>query len=448
MPILPAASTPKKEKKDIDVSISKFSEKKLYDLSSLLDLSLSLNPSTRNAWYQANAASAAIGEARSPYFPHIKAAFEGGFDKWYTPAANAPDNFQRRQATFILSLEYILLDFGRRSADVQRTLAMFDAANFIYQRKIQQVVFEVQRAYFAYEASLWRLEAAEAFLLAARASAETIKKELDAGLSASPEWLRAKKNVLEAEYELETARSRMRNDLGNLCVVTGIPANSPLRITPSDPPPSTGALRKKADNLIQLALKDRPDLAARVADIRTREASVKRAKADFLPEVSIEGNLATSAFGYNARAAGTHGSYQENLQGYGAFLVAKWDVFDGFDRVAKLAKNQAEEKASRENLLQAQLDASRDVWTAYNDTASAATRVDYSESFLISAQENFASMKSAFEVGLATISEFSEASAQLAYARASRATAFAEYSTSLAALAYATGWPLLSEKQK
>ena len=105
------------------------------------------------------------------------------------------------QATPILSIEYLLLDFGRRSAEVRRTLAILDAAGLAYVRKLQEVVFKVQSAYFAYEASLRRAEAARALVEASRAAAETVEREVKAGLAAVPELQLAKRNLLKAEYD-------------------------------------------------------------------------------------------------------------------------------------------------------------------------------------------------------------------------------------------------------
>jgi len=416
-----------------------FSETKSYDLGSLIDLGLVTHPGTRAAWFQARAASAAVGEAKAPYFPRISARFEGGVDQWYTPAANGPDNFHRTQATTILSLEYLLLDFGRRAADVRRSVALFDASGLLYERKLQQVVFDVQRCYFAHEAARWKSEAAAALLEVARVLSKTVKKETETGLAATPELLAARKKVLEAEFVAESENALVRTTLGDLCVAAGLPANAPLRITMSEIPSSTRDLREQAGKLIEKALVARPDLAARAADVRASEAATSRASADFMPEVRLEGKYGYSAFGYNAQDGSTKGSYAEDLNGYGGFLVASWDLFDGFERIQKKRRRQDEEKAAREDLGQARLDATRDVWTSYQETLSAARRVDYAEGFVASAKENFDAISSGYDHGLATVAEFSEAAGQLALARSTRAGALADYSISLAAVAFAAG---------
>lgn len=419
----------------------RFSGEQTHDLGSLITMGLASDPGAKAAWYRAGASASAVGEAKAPYLPKINARFEAGSDQWYTPAANAPDNFRREQATTILSIEYLLLDFGRRAADVKRAVAMLDAAGFTHQRKLQQVVFDVQRSYFAHEAAVARRMAAAAGLEFARALSSTVQKESETGLAAAPELFSARKKVLEAEYELESASALVRTTLGDLCVSAGLPANVPLKVAPSVLPGSTRDLREKAGLLIGKALSSRPDLAARAAEVRAAEAATRRAAAEFYPEVRLEGQYAYSAFGYDARAGKQHGSYREDLNGYGGFLVAKWDLFDGFERLQKERRRKQEEKAAREDLEQARLNATRDIWTACQENLAAARRVDYAESFVASANETFEATQKAYQSGLCSIAEYADVAGQLAVARSTRAGALADYSTSLATIAFAAGIP-------
>ena len=416
-----------------------FKESKSYDLGRLLELGMANNPKTRAAWFRAEAAYANSREARAPYFPKIGAAFEGGVDKWYTPAIPAPNVFTRQQATTVLSIEYLLLDFGRRAADVSRAVALFDAAGFVYERKLQEIVFEIQSRYFAHEAALWKERAAASLLEFAKTAEQTVEMEVRNGLSARPELLRARKNVLDAQYELEAARALVRNTLGELCVAVGIPANSRLTLASNDLPASSGELRESAGKLIEAALTSRPDLAARAADVRASEAASHRAEADFFPEVKLEGNYAYSAFQYAAETGKDKGTNAAGINGYGGFITAKWDLFDGFERVESVRKRRDEEKASRAELEGSRLAATRDVWTSYHDTISAARRVEFAEGFVASAQENLNATEAAYKAGLSQISELTEAAGQLAAARSVRAGAVADYSTNLAALALAVG---------
>jgi outer membrane protein TolC len=125
--------------------------------------------------------------------------------------------------------------------------------------------------------------------------------------------------------------------------------------------------------------------------------------ADFFPEVRLEGNYGYSAFQYDSETGPKSGSNAAGINGYGAFLNVKWDLFDGFERVERVRKRADEEKAVKENLDAARLDASRDVWTSYHDTLSAARRVDFAEAFVASAQENFSTTLARLALAVGTV---------------------------------------------
>lgn len=439
-PCSPSASATLKTGSKTAAATETLISKKKYDLGSLIDLALNNNPSTRASWSQAKAASASIGEARALYYPWVRSNFVGGYDYNYLPTASGPNIYSRNQATIFLSMEYILLDFGRRDADVRRTVATFQALGWTYQRNLQETIFALQKAYFTHEAALWRKKSAEANLIFAQTLSTMISRENETGLSAEPEVLKARKRVLEVQYELEASIAAVLNTQGELCIVVGLPANSPLEIAETEPPVSTKKLRGDANELISRALLLRPDLAARAAEVRASKEATKRAVADFFPVVKLEGQYANSTFGYTGSDSLIHGTYNRNfISGYSGFVTVHWDLFDGFERIFRVRRRQEEDKVAQKNLEQLQLNATRDVWTAYNNSISAAQRVGYAEGFVASAKESLNAMSAAVNTGLTNVTDYSEAGSNLSFAQSELATAVADYSTTLASLALAVG---------
>lgn len=414
-----------------------------WDLGRLVDVGLQNSPSTRAAWARARASREAIGEARSSYYPDIIAEFRGGADRWYTPAATAPDNFNRLQATVALGIEYLLLDFGRRDADVKRTLAMFEAAGWSARREMQEVVFAIQSAYFRHEAAYHQLEAARVRLRFARLLDEQILKEAATGLRAEPDVRDAAAERRAAEAAVASAEARLHNAAGRVRVAAGLPANAPVRIAAGTRLPDSEAMRADVDVLVGKALALRPDLAAAEASVEAASEAERRAAAEFFPEVRAEAEYVYSNFRYTARDGRVGGTYQENLNGYGAFLTVGWDIFDGFERISKLRRRRAEVEAARDDLEGSRLQATSDVWTAYHDSMGAASELASSESAATAAAENFRAAEAAATSGLIDITELTDSASRLADSRAAVAEATADYSTSLAALALALGTPPL-----
>ena len=434
----PAAPTPSPVAPPAD----HWDKDQVYDLGHLLDLALARNPRVAAAWNGAKAAEATSAEARAPYWPVLVSEVLGGSDQWYTPAATGPDNFRRVQATAVLAVEYLLLDFGRRDADAARTLALFEGAGLLARRQMQETVFAVQSAWFAHEAARWQEVAAISAWESARVLRQTVEKEMSTGLKATPELLTARKAEWQARFRRDEAANLVKITRGEVCLAAGLPANAALQTRVGTGPPPSPELRQTIGALIEKCLAERPDLAARAAEVRASAESVRRARADFYPEVRLEGSYSFSTFGYRAEDGRTSGTYAENLNGYGGFLTASWEIFDGGERLNRVRREEAE-MATRENLLEeSRLRATSDVWTNYHEFLTAGTLVEYTESWVASAREDDAALQAAFASGLEDLTTREEVRSLLAMAEYELAAAQARYATSTAALLLALGTTL------
>lgn len=416
-----------------------FHSERTYDLPSLIELSLANNPYTRSAWFNALAAKAAVGQARSAYYPTLNFNASGGYSQMPYPTQTGPLKVNSTSVSPGFELEYILLDFGRRSADVHRTTSLLEAANLNFNRRMQTTLFAVQQSYFAHMAALSQQQAAAANMELSRTIVSMVEAQKNSGLATEPEILVARKTLSQAELDVAAASRNTEVTLGNLRVAAGLQANAPLKVASPTPNLPMEDLSSQVDQLITKALANRPDLAAKEAEIRASKAATDRAKADFLPKLSLEGSYNSYSFGYYAKQGPTAGTYYGNYNQMGGFAVLSWDLFDGFERVEKVKKRQAEESAARAEAEASRLGATQDVWTAYQDSLKARRQVAYAASLLTSSMENFDSVNAAFKNGLATITDLVSSQSALANARFEQAGAEADYLVSLASLSLAMG---------
>ena len=145
--------------------------RRVYDLPNLIDRAQQTNPETRAAWQATRAAAARIGIAEGAYLPTLGAIGMASY-------AHLPD--YDKMGPFLvgtgvleplLRLDWLLLDFGRRTADLDSAAQTLLAANLQFNRMQQSVIFAVQKAYFALDASRARVTARETALKAAAAVA-------------------------------------------------------------------------------------------------------------------------------------------------------------------------------------------------------------------------------------------------------------------------------------
>jgi outer membrane protein TolC len=261
-----------------------------YDLPTLIDVALRSNPQTGRAWYEARAAAAQYKQSHSDNYPKVAAEAVGGYLK--LPLQNPGETLVIRNEAFLpqIKVSYDLLDFGRSRAAERGAREQLIAANFALNRAIQDVVFEVEKAYYVLSAASASVSAAEANLKLARTSVDTTQERHRVGLATRPQILLAKQVQAQAGYDLENAKSMVHDAEANLRLVVGVAADAPISIPRREVDHLPQTLGHDVEMLMTDALKRRPDIAAQIAAVRAGDAAIARAKAEYYPEVEIGGD--------------------------------------------------------------------------------------------------------------------------------------------------------------
>src|SRR4029078_9150549 len=89
----------------------------------------------------------------------------------------------------------------------------------------------------------------------------------------------------KAVYDVENARVLVSDAQATLALALGVPGNVPLEIIRLDAQRLPQNLGVAVDDVIDTAIQQRPDLAARMAQIRAGEAAVATETADLFPQV-------------------------------------------------------------------------------------------------------------------------------------------------------------------
>jgi outer membrane protein TolC len=162
----------------------------------------------------------------------------------------------------LLRLDWLLLDFGRRTADLHSTAQTLLAANLQFNRQQQSVIFAVQKAYFALDASRARVKARETALKAATAVEQATGIRSRSGLASVTDSLLARQVVLQQQFDIAGAQRDVHAAEAQLARAIGIsPASLPQVASLSSLPLPEG-LPASVDSLLQQAVSSRPDLAA------------------------------------------------------------------------------------------------------------------------------------------------------------------------------------------
>ena len=315
-----------------------------YDLPALIDIALSNNPDTRRTWEQARAAAAAYGSSRAPFYPVVSTEATAAYSRRIFELPGQDGVLKQWRVTPMIELTYTLLDFGRRNAGAAAARDQLAAANFSFNRKLQDVVFATQRSFYAIGAAKAAVQAAEQNVELAKTDDEAVTRRVDLGLATQPELLLSRQRVAQSQYDLASAQLLVREAQASMAVALGVAANTALDVPSLESIPIPAGLGGEVDQLIETAVRNRPDLAAQVATLDARRAEVERAKAEFFPVVGLYGAYGDQSWGY--RFDGTP-SVKTSQPQYGSVLTVKWDIFTGFKRLNDVRAAEADRDAGR-----------------------------------------------------------------------------------------------------
>jgi outer membrane protein len=369
---------------------------KTYELPELIDIAQRTNPETRVAWERARQAAIAVGLAEGTYYPLLAASAIGGAARLAMPfpanliPGGLPNGYLTANTQLVLpivSLEWWLLDFGRRSATVDAAKALALEATVGFNAKHQQIVFAVTRAFYALSAVRGRVAAAHAALESAQTLDAAAEARRARGEGTLPDALQAHEEAARAQYEVDDALAAEIDARMALAESMGVLPTTPIHVIDVSQQPLPAKVEESVDDAVDRALAQRPDLLARLATLRAKEAEVHLAHADFLPKVGIR-----AATGRNiGRVSILGGPYDTvDAQQWDAGLRFEWTLFEGFERRNRLSLAESAQRVATDELTLARDGAVREVWKAYNDTKIALARQQAGAALLAASEKSWA----------------------------------------------------------
>jgi outer membrane protein TolC len=419
--------------------------KNRYSLVELIDLAQRLNPETRVAWEVARQAAIGVGLVESEYFPILTLAAIGGYQSEAFPAPKnvAPSGFFRadlEQVFPTLNLHWLLLDFGRRRDSLDAAKERLLSANLGFNRKHQDIIFRVQRAFFELSSIRGKIVVAQSSLDSARAVRESAEDQLRNGLATLPEVSLARQQEAQAAFDLEDVLATERDAQVALAESIGIPPTTPIQITEFSALPPPAALEESVDKVIDQALDRRPDLIAKVAVLRGKEADVRRARAAHFPTLSLASNFNTLA-GRVKVTGGTlfSGWFSAAEPSYGVGLLLQWNLFEGGAIQRRIELAEAERRAAEDEVAADRDRVIREVWKAYTDVRLAIRRLDVAAAMVDASQKSYEATLESYRNGLGTLIDLLAARRELSHARFVELDTKLKLYTASAALAFSTG---------
>ena len=390
-------------------------------LVDLIDASLEVNPQTRQAWDSARSSAAVWAESRSSYYPQINNVTTG------VGGRTLPQFNQKAYLDNNLGLSWLLYDFGKRKNTAQAFMQALIGANLQYNQAVLTTIRNVAKAYYLLIGTRALVDADEKNLDEARVSLKAAEVKREAGVGTIADVLQARANEAEALYTLEYDKGQVDVAKGNLATAVGWPANINYDIEGSLMGISVEKLKESIDDLIDTALKNRPDLSAAFAKVKQRESELKSAQALHAPVLS-----GTANYDYFKQT-------NYNVSSYYGGANLSIPIFTGFNITNKVREARANLSSARDALQISKEQVIKETWNAHYDFVTSLRTIEAAQALLDSASQSYDVSFGRYKEGAADIVELMTVQSQLFKARAQYINAKTGVHMNYTELIYAVG---------
>lgn len=425
----------------------------------LIDFALWNNPDTKKSWAEAREAAFELGVEKSAMYPTVQLQEtlsyikqKGGdisnfddniIDGTTNNGTTGIDNSQinpivptRSEEQYFktlisdLMISYLIFDFGGRCATIEAARQALYASNWMHNRTLQSVINRVITGYYD------QINANAIYLEALR-SLEDAKMALDSasamqqvGVKTIADVLQAKSNYAAAQLQVVSDWGKLMTSKGKLSRELGLSADIQLELKVMPEKLQVNEIHVSIEQLMEVAKRNRPDLAAAHAIFLENLEDIKVAWSSAMPTITA-----------NVDIQDQNVLNRKKLDGYvytGAFTL-NIPIFNGFYYVNQVRAAKAQAMVACADLQNKEQTILLEVLEAYYAYQTARDNIVYSTDYLESSSLNYKVALANYQAGTGTILDVLNALKDLAQARSQYVQSKTDLLKSLADMAYATG---------
>jgi outer membrane protein len=412
-----------------------------YSLAELIDVAEHHNPTTRTIWERAKQKARELGVAKAAYYPELDGLAVFGDERLINPFPKplAPRGYVMVEVPVVrpeVALQYLIFDFGKRQGTVDSAKQETLAAGADVIQVNQALAFRVASAYYELVTAQERLQATQDTLRTAQTTQDAAENRMNNGLATLPDVLNAQAETSQAVFDEESADGDEKIARVTLTETVGADPSPNIAIDSQKSAPLPEKLTMSIEALIDRAMRNRPELMAQTLQIRSAEARIRAARAEYKPQIVLSGSVAQTSI-WPAADYGQLGSASEPT--WSAELGIHWRIFDGGVRKNELLIAESKRREAEDELTTKSDETTREVWIAYIAFRTALRKHDAAVALLESANASYSASLDAYKYGVKNLVDVVTAEKQLALARLSGVSARSELFLEAVNLEFATG---------
>lgn len=391
-----------------DHRLNKKSDQKELGLIDILDLALESNPKIKEAWLNIDISKYNYTSQLSNAFPTIEGqlSYSNNRNKY----DDAKVSFSKTDSlTPSVNLSYLLFDFGGRAADIMNFKYKLNSVKYETNSYIQTFMYKVIQSYYELFSSLANEKASKETENSSYEAFKAAKVRYDIGLAPLTDKLQAETAYTQKRLIREKIENEVLIKKANLNYMLNLHPASDLNLAIPFTSIPKNSFQENVVDLIEAAVKNRPDLKAIHETKSAKKAEVYSAATDWLPSVNLNASYGVTR---DRRKGGN-----DDRNNYNVGVTATMPFFTGGYIYSNVAKTKTQLNIINEQIKDLEKNIELDVWTAYQDFLTAKRIYITSETLLKSAKETEKTMLGRYKNGKASMLDLLNAQSDLAGAR-------------------------------
>ena len=394
--------------------VDKELSKEKIGLPELIQFGICTNPSLNREYMSVKASEADVGQAKSEYLPSVTASGSAGISGNKQEKGKYNKNYP---ISGNVGLDWLLFDFGGRSARLGKMQAYMRSAAFNYNAQLQETVLSINNAYLKLLGAQEVLSSAKDSEKSYKKAYEESKRRHDLGLVALSDKLLAKTSYEQSKLATIKAENTVKQAQGSLATLLHLSPDTSfnLQTPPKDKDITKLETSDTVEQMMKLALEQRPELKSKEESVTAAKENITAVRSTTLPTLTASGS---AGYGDTWRKSNP---YQVSTS---AGLRLNVPLFTGFSDTYKVAAAEYQYRQAQYGLEDTQDSIRNEVWGAYQDYQTAVAGYKISKDVLKSAKENERVAMKSYEVGQGDILNLLTATSQLSDARQELVNAF------------------------
>ena len=332
-------------------------------------------------------------------------------------------------ATYGLKLQQPLFRGGTIWNSYQSAKLRKEMAQSKLRSKKNELLTKVKSAYYQTLLAKLSIDVSKQALEFAKENLQNVKKFYEQGKVTKLDKLRANVQVSNFKPQLITAQNQLKRSKTNLTIILGLKKETDLTLTDSLKFKRTPLLDRSLEELIQIAIKNRPEMKTVEIQKKLSRNQIQVAKGAFLPNISLG-----TTYQYQGMRNDLNYGWDDFDKSFNTSISLSIPIFTGFKRTSKIEEAQVSLNSSKEQKRSVQDKIRMDVKNSYYSLQEAYEKVQAQELTIKQAKEALRLAQLQYSEGAATQLEVIDANLSYKKAKMNYHQSLMKYNTAKANL--------------